>query len=131
MRGVEVLVSVSCDIYIVLWNGLGCSGKCFRPPVVFCLCRRTGSSPLRLCLPTEPPPLLPPHRLLRKLDALCLPLIHPPLLQRGVAVRGSRRESPTLALVRSPLPLPPFSVGERGGVGGGGIWPLLPSWGLE
>ena len=61
-------------------------------------------------------PFLPPPRLLWKLDALRLPLVHPPLCQRGVGVRGSQRASLALALVRSPLP-PPTVRWERRGWG--------------
>ena len=58
VRGVEVLVCVSCDIYIV-FDGLGHSGKHSHPPAVtevFCLCRRNGSSRFRFCLPAAPSP---------------------------------------------------------------------------
>ena len=65
--------------------------------------------PLRL-RPFRPPPLL-----LRKADALCLPLGHSPLLLRGVTIRGRRRVSPAWVLVRSPLPRSRRLVGEEGG----------------
>ena len=106
VQGVEVLVCVSCDIYVVL-DGLGRSGRPSHPPVVFCLCRRNGSSPFRLCLPAAPPP-----RLLGKPDALHLPLVHPPFLQRGVAVWGSWRGSRIGFLEVSSLPFCRFSKGE-------------------
>ena len=64
--------------------------------------------PLRLRL------FLPPPRLLRKPDALRLPLVHSPLRQKGVSVRGSRRASPAWALVRSQLPPPAVRWERRG-----------------
>ena len=65
-----------------------------------------------LTFPLRLRPFLPPPQLLRKLGALRLPLVHPPLRQRGVAVRGSRRgASLALTLVRSPPPSSYSSVG--------------------
>ena len=94
----------------MVWGTVGS----YHPPVVFFLCRRNGNLPFRLCLPTAPPPLLPPPRLLRKPDALCLPLGHSPLILRGMTARGRRRVSPTWVLTRSPL-LPPAIRWERRG----------------
>ena len=65
-------------------------------------------------LPTAPP-LLPPPLLLRKLGALHVLLLLPSFLQKGGVVRGSRRESPALALVGSPLPLLAVRWERRGG----------------
>ena len=91
VEGVEVLVCVSCDVYIVL-DGLGRSGKPSHPPVAFCLCRRNDSSLFRLCLLLC---LRPSSSASASSEArhLCFPFVHPPLFQRGVAVRGSRRGS--------------------------------------
>ena len=49
-------------------------------------------------------PFRPPPQLLRKPDALRLPLGHSLFLLRGVTVRRKWRVSPAWALVRSPLP---------------------------
>ena len=58
----------------------------------------------------------PPPWLLQKPDALRLPLVHPPLLERGVAVQGRQRVSPSWVLMRSSLP-PPAVRWERSGRG--------------
>ena len=105
VRGVEVLVCVSCDVYIVLWNGLGRSVK-FLPPVVFS--GRNGNSPFRFCLLTAPSPHLPLPWLLGKPDALRLPLGHSPLLLGACPFRGSGGCPPR------GLPSP-HSVGKEGG----------------
>ena len=65
-------------------------------------------------------PFLPLPLLLRKLGTLHLLIVLPPLLRRGVVVRGSRRTSLALALMGSPLPPPAIRGGGMGVVASGG-----------
>ena len=113
VRGVGVF-SV-CLMWRVTCAGVvwGAVGSVFR--------QRSCSGAVTLALQALPFPLclrhfLPPPRLLQKTDALHLPLVHPPLRQRGMAIRGSRRVSPAWALAKSPLP-PLLPFGRRGGFG--------------
>ena len=66
-------------------------------------------------LPSAPPAL--PSSASASSEAGRPPLVHLPLLQRGVAVRGSQRVAPAWVLMRSPLP-PPAVWWERRGWGG-------------
>ena len=68
-----------------------------------------------LPFPLRLQPFRPPPGLLRKPDALRLPLGRSPLLLRGVTARGRRRVSPTWVLVRSLLPPPAVRWERRAG----------------
>ena len=102
VRGVEVLVCISCDVYIVL-DGLGRSGKPSHPPVVFCLCWRNGSSPFRLCLPAAPPPFFLHRGFFGSQTPCASPSSTHPSFRGAWPFRGIRG-GPALALLRSPLP---------------------------
>ena len=106
-------MSVSCDVYHVLeWPGAQWEAFFNHAPIVGAV----RNAPQALPFPLRLRPFHPLPRLLRKPDTLRLPLVHPPLRQRGVAIRGSWRGSPSLSLVRSPPP-PPAVRWERRGRG--------------
>ena len=123
-RGVKCKADVTCDI---------CKDW-FVAPIVCAVSLALQA----LTFPLRFRPFLPPLWLLRKLGTLRLPLVHPPLRQRGMAVLGRRRASLALALVRSPLPTPAVRW-ERRGEAQQGSWLLgervtrllLPFWGME
>ena len=113
MRGVEVLVCVSCDVCIVL-DGLVRGGKPSHPSVAFCLCRRNGSSPFRLCLPAGPLPFFLGLGFFGRQTPCASPSsTHPSF--RGAWPFGGVGGGPALAHLRSPPPLPPVFRWERRG----------------